>query len=247
MARSTEDAAVCCARCGKSFSVATGSGTDRQSAPVPSSGPGDGESSDLPDFSEFPEFSELEDWDFEETLGRADRLVRSVHSESDQLALFGRGQRSDAAHVPEHHDALVASDVVADAELRSKSQPASSIPWLVLALGLAVFVCGAALIGMSLASHNGRLWDVGLPMVLGGQMAVLAAVIWQQEAVWQGNRATFLALHTMDEQVRQLRSESPTTKISVHDAEDPLRAIRSTHGGGQLRPDEWQRRGDPAW
>ena len=76
-----------------------------------------------------------------------------------------------------------------------------------LAIGLGVFVCGAALIVLSLVNQRPQLWQLGLPMVLGGQVAVLAVVIWQLDAVWNGNRATFVALHAMDEQLRQLRGE----------------------------------------
>jgi hypothetical protein len=79
---------------------------------------------------------------------------------------------------------------------------------MVLTLGLAVFVCGSTLIGLSLVYQHEQLWQLGLPMVLGGQVAILAVVIWQLESVWQSNRATFVALHAMDEQLRQLRRDT---------------------------------------
>ncbi|MBM4092356.1 MAG: hypothetical protein FJ276_23465 [Planctomycetes bacterium] len=95
-----------------------------------------------------------------------------------------------------------------NANLRPVAQPNTSVVWTVLALGLGVFVCGAALMGLALLYQREQLWQVGLPMVLGGQLAVLAVVIWQLESVWQSNRATFVALHALDEQLRDIRRET---------------------------------------
>ena len=97
----------------------------------------------------------------------------------------------------------------------SPAKPGGTLPWLILALGLGVFACGAALMGLSLAKDSTPLWQLGLPMVLGGQVAVLFVVIWQLDVVWHSNRATFVALHAMDEQLRQLRLHAPRTGEST--------------------------------
>ena len=59
--------------------------------------------------------------------------------------------------------------------------------------------------GFSLGGVQPILWQLGLPMLLAGQVAVLFVVIWQLEVVWHSHRATFVALHSMDDQLRQWR------------------------------------------
>jgi len=59
--------------------------------------------------------------------------------------------------------------------------------------------------GWSLAKDLAVLWQLGLPMLLGGQLAILFVVIWQLETVFHSNRATFVALHAVDEHLRQVR------------------------------------------
>ena len=82
--------------------------------------------------------------------------------------------------------------------------------------------------GLSLAKGSTPLWQLGLPMVFGGQLAVLFVVIWQLDVVWLSNRATFVALHAVDEQLRQLRvpashhvaNSQDIKTFSRHPAED---------------------------
>ena len=200
---------MCCARCGKPLVVpracrghagATASHRvdDSNANNCYSTGNGLGG---------FPEFIELEDWELEETIRQAEQLVRSVTSEQDIASGRSRG-RAEAVHVSRRTDA---SHAVPTSAAMAGALPKSSgtLPWLILALGLGLFVCGAALMGLSLTQQRTILWQLGLPMVLGGQVAVLFVVIWQLEVVWHSNRATFVALHGMDEQLRHLRSESP--------------------------------------
>lgn len=187
VAVSANDPAVCCARCRKTLSRSAPSGAPKS---VP--------------FEDLPDFIELEDWEFAETIQEAERLVRNVQSDlSVTRPTQEPARRPRSSQRPRVRPEAQANSSV-DA-LPSKATQAT--PWLVLAIGLGVFVCGAALIVLSLVNQRPQLWQLGLPMVLGGQVAVLAVVIWQLDAVWNGNRATFVALHAMDEQLRQLRGE----------------------------------------
>jgi hypothetical protein len=187
VAASAGEAAVCCARCGKTLAE----GPARAKSKVP--------------FEDLPEFVELEDWEFAETIEQA---ARRVHNIAHDLQVGPqRRQRRDTPHSLR---SPASSRLSSRTRAGSKDQPnrsTNSTPWLVLALGLGVFVCGAALIAISLVSERPQLWQMGLPMVLGGQVAILAVVASQLDSVWNSNRATFVALHAMDEQVRQLREE----------------------------------------
>lgn len=168
------------------------------------------------DKEEFPEFVELENWDFEETIRHARQLVRSVTSDPDADA-------GVAPSEPLRAEPQVDSEPSAAAS-QSAGRSGGTVAWLILAIGLGVFTCGAALIGLALVRHSTPLWQLGLPMVLSGQVAVLFVVIWQLEVVWHGHRATFVALHALDEQLRQLRR---------HDAPDPADYVSVPAGPGR--------------
>ncbi len=75
---------------------------------------------------------------------------------------------------------------------------------------------------ISLVSERPTLWQLGLPMVLAGQVAVLAVVIWQLDVVWNSHRATFVALHAMDDQLRQLRDQWVLRQQAERTAEQPF-------------------------
>ncbi len=202
VAASANNTKACCARCGQAFARAV--------APEAPSVP----------FEDLPEFVELEDWEFAETIQEAERLVRNVTADLGPAPRWDRlreSRRDRPVRRAAHRQEMVEDRV-------SKSN--STLPWIVLALGLGVFVCGAALIALSLVQQRPQLWQLGLPLVLVGQVAVLAVVIGQLDAVSNSNRATFVALHAMDDQVRQLRdawdqqpAETPERPFYRHLAE----------------------------
>jgi len=162
---------------------------------------------------ESPEFEELEAWDFEETICHAQQLVESMARDSALGA--GRERAGDRTN----------------SAIPSPARSAGTLPWLSLALGIGVFVCGAALMGLSLVKDSTPLWQLGLPMVLGGQLAVLFVVIWQLDVVWHSNRATFVALHAMDEQLRQLRLRAGRAAVR-----EPLAKPFARHAAEEVSP-----------
>ncbi|MHB0955877.1 MAG: hypothetical protein ACYC0X_05790 [Pirellulaceae bacterium] len=177
----------------------------------------------LQDADDFPEFVELEDWEFEETIRQAQHLLRSV---SNEPALTRSVERSSAS-----------TDTRTDVEQPGQRSPEISggpaiapvksggrDPWEIPALGLGVFVCGAALMGLSLAKDSAPLWQVGLPMALLGQLVLLFVVIWQLDVAWLSNRATFMAYRSVDEQLRQLQM-----RTTSQEAEVPESATFSRH------------------
>mgnify|MGYP006865102697 CR=1 FL=1 len=187
VAASATDPTVCCARCAKPFFGIAETGCPLRSK----------------DSSDVPDFIELEDWELNETLQRTDQLMRMVRGQG-----LGEPKQQTWARIDAPHQSGPQTGQSATRPpLKTATKSTSTVAWSVMALGLATFVCGAALMAISLVAAREQLWQLGLPMVLGGQVAILAVVIWQLEAVWQSNRATFVALHAMDEQLRQLRDE----------------------------------------
>jgi hypothetical protein len=177
---------------------------------------------------EFSEFMDLEDWEFEETIQRAQQLLRSVAD--DPATRAGTASAERHAAVPKPHMETPASPVSPLALASRANSPATSPlvpapvtgkslwPWLFLALGIGVFACGAALVGMALARGSTPLWQLGLPLVLGGQLAVLLVVVWQLDVVWLSHRATFVALHAVDDQLRKLQRQTDGRSNSSLDA-----------------------------
>jgi hypothetical protein len=219
---SSQNPTVRCARCGQPLA---GSGSDRTGLLTPhftlsAQGTGDGTIARPDDCvvsgsEDFPEFVELEDgdfeaWDFEETIRRAQQLVKRVTSESAIDSVQPASDGAGAAREP--------SERRAAATVPPPARPSGTLPWLILAFGFGVFACGAALIGLSFVKDSTPLWQLGLPMVLGGQLAVLFVVIWQLDVVWHSHRATFVALHAMDEQLRQLRLHAPHAQAGQPEA-----------------------------
>ncbi|MHB8973322.1 MAG: hypothetical protein ACYC3X_24410 [Pirellulaceae bacterium] len=168
---------------------------------------------------DFPEFVELDDWEFEETIRQAQQLLSSVADDSAAGPGAPTCERANASRGP-RADRL--AEVVGPEPIAStlpvQAKPSGTWPWVMLAFGLGVFACGAALMGLSLSKGSTPLWHLGLPMVLGGQLAVLFVVIWQLDVVWLSNRATFVALHSVDEQLRQLQVRSRHLVADPQDA-----------------------------
>jgi uncharacterized membrane protein YidH (DUF202 family) len=51
------------------------------------------------------------------------------------------------------------------------------LAWLFLSLGLMAFACGSAMLVWSVVEHREELWSYGIPLVLGGQGAVIFGLI----------------------------------------------------------------------
>ena len=60
------------------------------------------------------------------------------------------------------------------------SRPKTSlIAWLMTAMGLMGFACGGVLVSWSLWSDRGELWNLGLPIALGGQSLLALGLLLQ--------------------------------------------------------------------
>ncbi len=207
---SASDLSICCARCGKP--IVSTSRQCRDRAAMPPSHRDESRKTVVRDdeavpFEDLPEFIDLEDWEFEETIQEAQRLVRSVTAAPELTLVQLKRERTDNSHSQDSVPSQRHTPDEPPLPIPTPGKSNSSVPWSVLAIGLGVFVCGAALIGLALVSQRPELWQLGLPMVLGGQVAVLAIVIWQLDVAWNSHRATFVALHALDQQLRQLREQ----------------------------------------
>ncbi|HKD36883.1 MAG TPA: hypothetical protein VKB78_08775 [Pirellulales bacterium] len=101
----------------------------------------------------------------------------------------------------------------------------SPFAWTAIAFGLMSFVCGAILLGWSLVTDRRELWNVGLPITLVGQFALLFGLVWQLDGLWQGNHDAAEKLDDVDDRLDDLKKttallstaqSSPAQKFYVH-------------------------------
>ena len=87
----------------------------------------------------------------------------------------------------------------------SGSDPLRLPIWAMLTLGVMLLVCGGTLLGWSVVAGRPELWSIGLPVAIGGQVALLVGLVLQLDRLWCHNRHTADKLDTVDRQVRDLR------------------------------------------
>jgi hypothetical protein len=107
----------------------------------------------------------------------------------------------------------------------SARRRSSRLAWGALSLGLMAFVCGAVLLGWSLAAGRNDLWSLGMPITLGGQFGLLLGLILQLESLSEGNRHTVDKLDEVDGRLDDLNQtavllssshSSPAQAFYVH-------------------------------
>ena len=76
----------------------------------------------------------------------------------------------------------------------------------VFTLGLASSACGGILLGWSLAGGGQEFWNVGLPVALVGQIALLAGLVLQVDRLWHDNRAAASKLDDVGQQIHELKT-----------------------------------------
>jgi hypothetical protein len=156
---------------------------------------------------------ELDDWQLDEELRTADRLVRETNGQLDETESPGVQHTVDAYHeaVRGWHAQLKGRPVVPDATMghRFAGKPArprlSLLSWSAISLGLMALVCGGVLLIWGYLFGRGELWSLGLPIALGGQAVLILGVFLYIDGLWQTNRKTSESLEELDESVADLR------------------------------------------
>ena len=93
----------------------------------------------------------------------------------------------------------------------------SKVPWAVLSLGVAAFVCGGVLMTWSFVAQRPELWRTGIPVLLVGQIGLLVGLILQLDRLWHENRHTTRVDrldHRLHESIASRRS--PTEQSSAN-------------------------------
>ncbi|MCI0361432.1 MAG: hypothetical protein L0211_23360 [Planctomycetaceae bacterium] len=145
------------------------------------------------------------DWELEADIRSVHRLVQSLKSTSRiDLAVPIAGP-----HLPSPARARDETPP----ERAPAPQKANLAAWSLLSLGLAVFACGAVLLGWSLAAGREDLWPLGMPLALAGQAALIVGLVLQLDGLWQTSRQTEKTLSELDDELSKVRQA--TTLLST--------------------------------
>ena len=82
-----------------------------------------------------------------------------------------------------------------------------------LTIGLAVFACGAVLVGWSFVAQRNDLWPMGMPLVLIGQAGLILGLVLQLNGLWSSNHQTAAVLSGLDQELKTVREA--TTLLST--------------------------------
>lgn len=152
-----------------------------------------------------------DDWQLDEQIGAAERLLKAYRPIGND----------DAAR-------MRSSSIAADAtranrrpstNRRDESKPRGGwLAWVFLLAGTTALVCGGVLVGWSYVGSRAALWNLGLPVLLGGQASLLLGIVLQVERMWRNGR---LAAQRLAEVDRELVDLHQTTTL-----------LGNTYGGG---------------
>ena len=151
-----------------------------------------------------------DDWELDEQLRHIERVLTHAELLSEQ----SRGGVSRLARVDQPHDSSFKRHLrPAEPHSRSrraiKSSAGAAATWAALLLGTMAFFCGGILLAWSMFAGRNELWTVGLPIALGGQIALLTGLVMQLDRIFHDNRDTSAKLERVDARLDQLTDRTP--------------------------------------
>lgn len=225
----TSDASrVCCPRCsstlpsGAAATLASEGGSPAASIDIRHTALND----EIRQEDRVPPSLGLNDWqsgDDAQTVRRVLQTLGQRTVRSDSVPPRGRSQAAAQPHffapadAPAPNAASEHGETVdrPAAELPAAVGSSSRLSWSLMAVGLTTLVCGTILLTWCFYDGRESLQRVGLPLALGGQIALLSGLILQLEALGQSNRGAAATLQKLDEQVQELRRTATFTRGSA--------------------------------
>ena len=205
---SVEEGKLCCARCGGDLDRDSAGGgavrTPDQARPPAGAdakpgNPAAGVDADSP--------LHWDDWELDEQLHHLRRKLGPAEASSPEVRAAYRRElaKLDGGHAgpPAWHCTPDRKPNAAEADHAS---PVPAVTWAILSLGLMAFVCGAVLMGWSVATGREELWSRGAPFAVVGQVALLVGLILQLERLWRDGRQTAARLEHVGEELHGLKS-----------------------------------------
>jgi len=228
-AAAADQGQLCCPRCGEGLSAqgsvsappAAAEDVDREDSPTP------------PDY---------DGWELDERLRHVDRVLKKgkVRDRQTQAALRQEIARFDLGHgdSPKWHPATEFKPAARRGKAGKESSPShpvlSVLIWTALSLGTMTLVCGGILLGWSIFAGRPELRAIGTPIVLGGQIALLAGLLLQLDRLWLDSRRAASKLHDVDEQLHDLKTTTTMLGTGNHSPGSAFYSHLADGAGPQL-------------
>lgn len=209
---------ICCLRCGQPFVAIADS-----PAPTPTGTEDQKPATEAPartaaEVSAAPPC--YDGWDLDEQLRHIERVLEAGHGKNPIRST----PRPEAHRLDPPHGGPPAWHITPAAQparrRRRRSTGAASamgaLAWIALSLGTMSFLCGAILLGWSLVTGRQELWTLGLPITLGGQIALLVGLVFQLDRLWHDSRHAAAKLDDVDEQLHELKTATTLLGTAHH-------------------------------
>jgi hypothetical protein len=158
-----------------------------------------------------------DDWELDQQLEHIERVLSSGEAgsrRSHPAAGHSTDRRLAAPRLDSSHPTPAACHLpLAGRPARhAERAPSASfstlaaVTWIALSLGTMAFACGAVLVGWSLMAGREELWTLGLPIALGGQIALLVGLVLQLDRLWHDGRHAAAKLDDVDQQLHELKA-----------------------------------------
>jgi hypothetical protein len=138
----------------------------------------------------------LDDWEWDEQLHTAQRLVASC-----AVAGISTASARPATLAAQWRD----PDVLSRPPAAALPPPPALLARFIFSVGLVMFAFGGALLVWSFIAGRGDLWTCGLPLTLGGQMLLFVGIVLQLDGFRQCQRVAAETLGAMEEELQSLR------------------------------------------
>jgi hypothetical protein len=144
---------------------------------------------DRPDSASLDLPAAFDSWELEERLRHVKRLLAPPAARESRPAAPKLEFRIDAAQASDPRSEARADAISGQPRIEEpyRGSWASLAAWSAIAIGLAALTCGGVLCGWSLARRRDELWAIGLPVLLGGQMMLVAGLLLQLRRIWRNS------------------------------------------------------------
>jgi len=158
---------------------------------------------------------EYDGWEFDQQLQHIERVLgekkgtEEKHECHCQQTYDQEVTRLDAPHLgpsPGHLRPTGNPARLPDPAPPRPQSALAALAWVALSLGTMTLVCGGILLGWSVVTNRSELWTIGLPVAIGGQIALLVGLILQLERLWHDSRRAAARLKAVDEQLHDLKT-----------------------------------------
>jgi hypothetical protein len=180
---------LCCSRCGKAICADPLKMVDAS-----------------PPVVELPGY---DGWELDEQLEHLFRMLKAGKSARKAETV---GQREVArldppqAGPPAQHTSLSPRSGKKQKSGKRRRAVSGAFTWSTIILGTMSLACGGVLLIWSLTTGRHELWNVGLPVAIVGQIALLAGLVLQIDRLWFDNRQAAAKLDDVDEQLHELKT-----------------------------------------